>query len=93
MIKNRYRYRTRTNSIHEKIIRYINDSPGVRYRELLKIIDLSNSSLCHHLRLLIDTKRIKVYRFNIRVTRFFSHDVSISEYNLIGLLRQNTCRK
>ncbi|HJT83423.1 MAG TPA: winged helix-turn-helix domain-containing protein [Nitrososphaeraceae archaeon] len=93
MIKNTTRYRKRTYLIHEKIIQYINDSPGIRYRELLKINDLSSSSLSYHLKLLIDSKRINVYRSNDRVTRFFSPDVSISYYNLIGLLRQYTCRK
>ena len=39
------RYEKKTNSIREKIFRFVNESPGIRYRELLRITGLTNGVL------------------------------------------------
>ena len=87
------KYEARINSVQEKIIQFVNDFPGIRYRELLRMIGVSNGVLSYHLNLLDNSGKIRVHRVNNRVTRYFSHEVSSLESNVIGLLRQNTTRK
>ena len=91
MTKNKYE--NRINSIQEKIIQLVNEMPGIRYRELLRITGVSNGVLSYHLNLLDNLGKVQVHRVNNRVTRYFSHDVSTVESNVIGLLRQTTTRK
>jgi predicted transcriptional regulator len=87
------KYEKRINSIQEKIIQFVNEIPGIRYRELLRITGVSNGVLSYHLNLLDNSGKVHVHRVNNRVTRYFSHDVSNLESNYIGLLRQSTTRK
>ena len=87
------KYENKMNSIQEKIIQFVNDFPGIRYRELLRMTGVSNGVLSYHLNLLDNSGKVTVHRVNNRVTRYFSHDVSTVESNVIGLLRQNTTRK
>ena len=82
-----------THSTQEKIVKYVNEIPGIRYRELLRMTGLSNGVLSYHLRCLDNSGRIRVNRVNNRITRYFSYDVSSKESYVIGLLRQETTRK
>ena len=86
-------YKNKLSSIQEKIIQFVNEMPGIRYRELLRMTGVSNGVLSYHLNLLDISGRVQIHRVNDRVTRYFSHDVSSVESNIIGLLRQNTTRK
>ena len=87
------KYEKEVNTIRERIIQFVNDFPGIRYRELLRITGVSNGVLSYHLNLLDNSGKVRVHRVNNRVTRYFSHDVSIVESYVIGILRQNTTRK
>jgi predicted transcriptional regulator len=87
------RYEKKTNSIREKIFQFVNESPGIRYRELLRITGLTNGVLSYHLNFLDNSGKVRINRVNDRVTRYFSQDVPIDEFNLIGLFRQPTTRK
>ncbi|HET8794180.1 MAG TPA: ArsR family transcriptional regulator [Nitrososphaeraceae archaeon] len=89
----KYKHKNKIDSIQETIIQFINDIPGIRYRELLRVTGLSNGVLSYHLNLLDNSGRVQIHRINNRVTRYFSHDVSSVESNVIGLLRQPTTRK
>ena len=82
-----------TRSTQDKIVKYVNEIPGIRYRELLRMTGVSNGVLSYHLRLLDNSGRIRINRVNNRVTRYFSYDVSTHESYVIGLLRQETTRK
>ena len=82
-----------TRSTQDKIVKYVNEIPGIRYRELLRMTGLSNGVLSYHLRSLDNSGKIRVSRVNNRVTRYFSYDVSSHESYVIGLLRQETTRK
>jgi predicted transcriptional regulator len=86
-------YENKINSVQEKIIQFVNNFPGIRYRELLRMTGISNGVLSYHLNLLDNSGKVRIHRVNNRVTRYFSHDVSTVESNVIGLLRQNTTRK
>ena len=90
--KTKYKNR-RINSIQEKIIQFVNETPGIRYRELLRITGVSNGVLSYHLKILSNSGKVQVHKVNNRTTRYFSHDVSIVESNLVGLLRQTTTRR
>jgi predicted transcriptional regulator len=88
-----HHHQKKTNSIQEKIVKCVNEIPGIRYRELLRITGISNGVLSYHLNLLDNSGKIRVNRVNNRVTRYFSYDVSLHETYVIGLLRQETSRK
>jgi predicted transcriptional regulator len=88
-----YHHQKKTNSIQNKIVKCVNEIPGIRYRELLRITGISNGVLSYHLNLLDNSGKIRVNRVNIRVTRYFSYDVSLHDTYVIGLLRQETSRK
>ncbi|MDW0149585.1 MAG: ArsR family transcriptional regulator [Nitrososphaeraceae archaeon] len=88
-----HHHQKKTNSIQDKIVKCVNEIPGIRYRELLRITGISNGVLSYHLNLLDNSGKIRVNRVNNRVTRYFSYDVSLHETYLIGLLRQETSRK
>jgi predicted transcriptional regulator len=83
----------KTYSVQDKIVKCVNEIPGIRYRELLRMTGLSNGVLSYHLRFLDNIGKIRVNRVNNRVTRYFSYDVSLHETYVIGLLRQETSRK
>ena len=87
------KYEKKTNSIREKIFQFVDESPGIRYRELLRTTGLTNGVLSYHLNLLDNSGKVRINRVNDRVTRYFSHDVPIDEFNLLGLFRQPTTRK
>jgi predicted transcriptional regulator len=80
-------------SIQDKIFQIVNQTPGIRYRELLRTAKMSNGVLSYHLTILNNSRKIRVNKINNRVTRYFSRDISPLESNLIGLLRQSTTRK
>ena len=88
-----HHHQKKTNSIQDKIVKCVNEIPGIRYRELLRITGISNGVLSYHLNLLENSGKIRVNRVNNRVTRYFSYDVSPHETYVIGLLRQETSRK
>ena len=81
----KYKNKNKIKSVQETIIQFINDIQGIRYRELLRITGLSNGVLSYHPNLLDNSGRVQILRVNNRVTRYFSHDVSSVESNLIGL--------
>jgi predicted transcriptional regulator len=88
-----HHHQKKTNSIQDKIVKCVNEIPGIRYRELLRITGISNGVLSYHLNLLDNSGKIRVNRVNNRVTRSFSSDVSLHDTYVIGLLRQETSRK
>ena len=63
------KYEKKNNSIREKIFQFIDESPGIRYRELLRITGLTNGVLSYHLNLLNNSGKVKINRVNDRVTR------------------------
>ena len=59
----------KTHSTQDKIGKYVNEIPGIRYRELLGMTELSNGVLSYHLRS-YNSGKILVNRVNNRVTRY-----------------------
>jgi len=54
--------KTRVIDVKLLIMIQIRETPGVRYRELLRLTGLSNGALEYHLRILKKSDRIKVNR-------------------------------
>jgi predicted transcriptional regulator len=48
------------NDVHNKLIRYINGQPGIRYRELLRVSGLSNGVLTYHITNLENVNGIQI---------------------------------
>ena len=76
-------------SREELIISEIKKNPGIRFREVLEKIDLSNGVLSYYVRKLEDNGIIKTER-TPRVSRFFINDMTEEESKIVSRLRQTT---
>jgi len=82
------------NDVHNKLIRYINGQPGIRYRELLRVSGLSNGVLTYHITNLEKSGRIIADRNNNnKTTRYYSNNIPIEETDIIGHIRNNAARQ
>ena len=79
-------------SREELIISEIKSNPGIRYRELMKQIGVTNGVMSYYLRKLEQSESVWIAR-TPRVTRFYSSDLSEDEANLVKRLRQETPKK
>ena len=79
-------------SREELIISEIKTNPGIRYRELMKQIGVTNGVMSYYLRKLEKNEFVWVER-TPRVTRFYSYDLSEDEAKLVKRLRQETPKK
>jgi predicted transcriptional regulator len=82
------------SEVHNKLIRYINRQPGIRYRELLRLSGLSNGVLTYHITNLEKSRYIIADRnFNNKITRYYSNNIPIEETAIIGHIRKNAARQ
>ena len=78
------------SKIQNKLIRFINTQPGIRYRELLRVSCLSNGVLTYHITNLEKSGRIIADRNNNnKITRYYPNNISIEEADIIGHIRNN----
>ncbi len=84
----------RTKSLSDKtkriLMRCINNSPGIRYRELLRATGFSNGVMAYHLKKLEKSKQIKVRRYDRRGTRFYPFSIAAKELQVIEHIRRKT---
>ena len=81
-------------NIKDKLIKFIESSPGIRYRELSRATGLSNGVLSYHLCILeSDGKIIVDRREKNNTTRFFPLATQEEDSNIIAFLRNKTSRK
>src|SRR3712207_734313 len=83
-IRNNYHYEL--NDIQNKLLKCINESPGIRYRELLRLTRLSNGVLTYHLKILEEMRQINTIRQK-KATRYYSIAIPIEELRIIAHLR------
>ena len=84
----------RSGDLQKDIYNYINENPGIRYKELTRLAAISNGVLTYHLGVLQKLNKIKVERqSNNRVTRYFIADISKRDSNIIGYFRNGVTRK
>jgi predicted transcriptional regulator len=75
------------------ILKQISETPGIRYRELLRLTGLSNGVLEYHLRILEKTHKVKVDISDGKRGRYYSIDILAAESNIIGFIRNNVSRQ
>jgi predicted transcriptional regulator len=76
------------------LLRHINNMPGIRYRELLRITGLSNGALAYHLSRLKKSSQIRVDREKEkRTTRFYSINIPTQESDILRQLRNEVSRQ
>ena len=76
------------------LFRHINDMPGIRYRELLRLTGLSNGVLAHHLNGLEKSSQIRVDRQKEnKTTRYYSIKIPTQESDILRHLRNNVPRQ
>jgi predicted transcriptional regulator len=76
------------------ILRYIEDIPGVRHRELLRLTGLSNGVLTYHLSILYKLNQIRIDRQkSSKMTRYYTVNIPSNEISIIGYFRNKTTRQ
>jgi DNA-binding transcriptional ArsR family regulator len=74
------------------LVKHIELTPGIRYRELLRVTRLVNGVLTHHLTALEKANIIKVYRES-RLTRYYLVGVSDKESAILKFVRHEPIRE
>jgi predicted transcriptional regulator len=85
-----------TDSMHPSkalILKQIDKSPGIRYRELLRLTGLTNGGLEYHLKILEKSHKVKVDRHDGRRTRYYPLNISSHESHILGCVRNNVARQ
>lgn len=75
--------------LQQKLLVSIDENPGIRYRELLRLTKLSNGVLSYHINRLEKMDFVIVER-RARMTRFFPRNISNEIMGVMGSLRNQT---
>jgi DNA-binding transcriptional ArsR family regulator len=75
--------------LQQKLLLYIDENPGIRYRELLRLINSSNGVLSYHINRLEKMHLVIVER-RARMTRFFPRNISDEIMDVMGSLRNQS---
>ena len=75
------------------ILAQVAGTPGIRYRELLRLTGLSNGALEYHMRILEKTNKVKVDRSDGNRARYYSIYIPTDESHIIGFIRNNVSRQ
>ncbi|MFN4336821.1 MAG: winged helix-turn-helix transcriptional regulator [Candidatus Nitrosocaldus sp.] len=81
-----------SNNIRNTILECIKRNPGIRYRELLRLLGLTNGVLSYHLYRLESEQMIRIDR-DKGMTRYYVSDVEYNEAKILGMLRIPTTRR
>ncbi|HEU4604883.1 MAG TPA: ArsR family transcriptional regulator [Nitrososphaera sp.] len=74
------------------LVRHIEENPGIRYRELLRMTDLVNGVLTYHLAVLEKAGAVKVGR-QARMTRYYPANIPDSESAVLKFVRHDPIRQ
>lgn len=70
------------------LLNHISNTPGIRYRELLKLSEFSNGVLSYHLTQLVEAGLIRVERKSAKkTTRYYPNNISETESAMLSYLR------
>jgi predicted transcriptional regulator len=76
------------------LLKIIDLLPGIRYRELLRLTNLNNGTLSHHLSSLEKGSTIKVMRpENSNITRYYPASTPTEETIILGYLKIKTTKE
>ena len=76
----------------QKIILEIKNNPGIRFRELMKAMKITNGVMSYYIQKLEKTGVVNTERTS-GVLRLFSESIEISDMNMIKFLRISTPKK
>jgi predicted transcriptional regulator len=83
----------RSGDLRKDIYSYIDENPGIRYRELIRLARTTNGVLSYHLGKLEKSGEIRIERLsNNRVTRYFVVDIPKKDSDIIGCFRSKVIR-
>ena len=83
-------YYTKTlPKLEQKLLLCIDENPGIRYRELMRLIKFPNGVLSYHIDKLEKMDLVNVERKS-RITRFFPRNISNDIMGILGNLRSQT---
>jgi predicted transcriptional regulator len=83
----------RSGDLRKDIYSYIDENPGIRYRELIRLARTTNGVLSYHLGKLEKSGEIRIERLsNKRVTRYFAVDIPKKDSDIIGCFRSKVIR-
>ena len=88
-------YSKSDGNLHEvqlKLLNHVNENPGIRYRELLRLTNCANGTMSYHLAELEKSSKIAVIRKK-NVTRYYPSDMSQQVSNVISYLRNPISRQ
>ena len=75
--------------VQQKLLTCVDENPGIRYRELLRMTRSSNGVLSYHINKLEKMELVNVERRS-RMTRIFPRNISNDITSLMGFLRNQT---
>ena len=75
--------------LQQKMLTCVDENPGIRYRELLRMINSSNGVLSYHINKLEKMELVTVERRS-RMTRLFPRNISNDITGVMGFLRNQT---
>lgn len=76
------------------ILKIINSFPGIRYRDILRLTELNNGTLSHHLSNLEKCSVIKIGRIeNSNITRYYPASTPTDETIILNYLKIKTTKK
>jgi DNA-binding transcriptional ArsR family regulator len=75
------------------ILMHINNNPGIRYKELLRLTGLANGTLEYHLKILERSHKVTVERHPGRRARYYPICIPTDESQILGYLRNNVARQ
>src|SRR5918996_4520046 len=81
--------RERAKAIHHTEVmhlKHINNKPGIRYRQLLRKTNLTNSVLSYHLKILERSKKIRVHRIRYGLTSYYPKGTRMIDWIVIEYL-------
>ena len=82
------------NDPKDMLLTRINNTPGIRYRELLRLTGLSNGVLAYHLNGLEKSSQIRLDRQKEnRTTRYYSISIPTQESDILRQLRNDVPRQ
>ena len=74
------------------ILKIINNNPGIRFNEIMRISNIRNGTLSHYVKKLEESKKIELER-TPRVTRLYPRDISQSDAHICKYLNMPTQKK
>lgn len=85
-------HRYQLSDSQSNILKVINQSPGIRYRELTRRTGFANGVLTYHLNILEQIRCINKFKQS-NVTRYYPIDIPIQDLKVISHLRVHSKKK